>query len=125
MHSEQEIKQVTLDIVEENIQRVFSLDELDSLSIHPAIYIDSEVRQMTLKLTRRRAHQFLGSITIKNPATLWDHFKETCFPTFLLEMFPVKYETKIISAEAFYDRIHLPEDTTEFRIHAVEGSITH
>lgn len=36
-------------------------------------------------------HQEMGTEYLKAPATWWQHFKESCFPAWLLERFPVEY----------------------------------
>ena len=118
-----DISSVTLEVVEEKIRKHIDLMKLENANFDVDLYIDEMAKSLVVELTRKRAHQFLGSITIKRPANWWEHFKETFFPAILLQYFPVKYEHIVVSAETFYDRIALPKETTEFRIHAVEGRV--
>ncbi|KZR59136.1 hypothetical protein [Pseudobacillus badius] len=116
-----EIKQVTLDIIEEKVSQKVATEGLNNTLLE--VKADIAAGFLVAQLTRKRVKQFLGSETIKRPATWWQHFKETYFPSLLLKRFPVKYEHIVVSAETFYDRIAIPNETTEFRVYVADGKV--
>lgn len=82
------------------------------------------IHSYLIKGTHRRTH----TISLKTPATWWQHFKETKFPAWLLKRFPVVYTERPFTYEsetricphgdfAWGDRSHIDfiryEDVTE------------
>lgn len=46
--------------------------------------------------------------TLSFPATWFDHFKQDCFPSWLLRKFPAKFKTKNIEIRECYPALKLP-----------------
>ena len=63
----------------------------------------------------------LDAIEIKTPATWWDHFKESCFPEFAKNRWPVRYKTQTITTRAVYPKLSFPHEPHAIHIVRREG----
>lgn len=117
-----EINKVVLHVVRESVRRHVSKLELNPDNFAFDSMVDHIGSDLVLTLTRRRATQDLGQVSFQVPATWFQHFKESHFPKFLLKKFPVKYTKLSVNASAFYDRISIPDETTEVKLFVQDGS---
>lgn len=55
----------------------------------------------------------LGNYVVKRHETWWDHFKETYFPVWLLQRFPVKYTEEKLTISMCLPETNIPLISTE------------
>jgi hypothetical protein len=110
------IETVNLNVINEAVSRRITHLELNAANFEVTRLIDEVVGDMVLTLTHRRAVQHLRESVAKYPATWWQHVKERFFPEWLKRKFPVVYTHVLVDAQVFYDKIAVPQQTTEFKI---------
>lgn len=116
------VTEVALDIIQEHVMKHVSMLDLNPNHFSFESFAEYTAKAMVLELTRNRAAQDLGVVTFQVPETWFDHFKEKFYPKFLLKLFPIKYKKLTVGASAFYDRIAIPEQATQVRLHVMEGA---
>lgn len=115
------ISKVTLDIVQESVKRHISQQELQLSNFSVEETIDRLSQDMVITLTRKRPMQDLGAVSVQVPATWFQHFKLSYFPDFLLKKYPARFDIVKVGASAFYDKIAMPDRTTQFKVSVLEG----
>ena len=81
-----------LDIINLSVSHKVHDAWLTDLSAYIDYISDSLVIRLDAYLAAERAQEIRSDIVASVPATWFDHFRHSCFPTLLTNMFPIKYK---------------------------------
>jgi hypothetical protein len=98
------------EFINTEIKELLKTDVWTEVKVSGLFDIKAELREGILKMKAYVLSEDIESKTktleFKYPKTWWQHFKYDNFPQFLLDIFPVEYETEVkkcqFTAKAFY-----------------------